>query len=468
MSAQATEPEPLRVVIVDDTEDLRELLRFALIRGGMNVVGEAGDGLSGIEVVRDLVPDVILLDLSMPVMDGLEALPQMRAIVPDSRIIVLSGFGATQMSERAVAAGADGYIQKGASLGRILDHIRDVVDGHPAGPSRPRPAGLGPAPEIRDSFSLAPFGIIEIATEAPYKILRVNPAARELLGVELTDGVGLAEAAPELAATVHRNRLQGDIEFEATFAVQPVHVTLRHTGGSLVLYLRSISDEAGLLRKAIATTAHELRGPVSVLCGVAEAIAEAAEGEVDQDQHDRLMASVLRQAKMLDSITADLLTVAQVQRGTLRVDSLHVSPGAILDALAADRFPGSIAVEITDSRPVLADPLRLEQMLGNLLSNAHKYGGPPIVVRIRTSTEDQHRICIDVQDSGDGVPSDFRIHLFREFSRADGTEAAGTGLGLHVVQTLAQAQGGSVGYQPAPDGGSLFTLTMPAAKSPSD
>ena len=128
MSATAARNRPVRVVIVDDTYDLRELLRLALTRGGMEVVGEAGDGLSGIETVRSERPDVVLLDLSMPVMDGLEALPSIRRLVPLAKIIVLSGFGATQMSERALATGADGYLQKGLSLQRILDYVRGIVD----------------------------------------------------------------------------------------------------------------------------------------------------------------------------------------------------------------------------------------------------------------------------------------------------------------------------------------------------
>jgi DNA-binding NarL/FixJ family response regulator len=129
MNAAAPRTRPVRVVIIDDTYDLRELLRLALTRGGMEVVGEAGDGLAGIETVRLEHPDVVLLDLSMPVMDGLEALPSIRDLVPDAKIIVLSGFGATHMSERALAVGADGYLQKGMSLKRILDYVRGIVDG---------------------------------------------------------------------------------------------------------------------------------------------------------------------------------------------------------------------------------------------------------------------------------------------------------------------------------------------------
>ena len=89
--AVVTRERPVRAVVIDDTSDIRELLSTVLTRSGMDVVGEAGDGRAGVDVVRAQRPDVVLLDLAMPVMDGVEALPIIRALVPDARIIVLVG-----------------------------------------------------------------------------------------------------------------------------------------------------------------------------------------------------------------------------------------------------------------------------------------------------------------------------------------------------------------------------------------
>ena len=90
--AATVREHPVRAVVIDDTRDIRELLSIVLTRRGMHVVGEAGDGREGVDVVRSERPDVVLLDLAMPVMDGIEALPLIRALVPDARIIVLSAF----------------------------------------------------------------------------------------------------------------------------------------------------------------------------------------------------------------------------------------------------------------------------------------------------------------------------------------------------------------------------------------
>lgn len=137
MNAVALIPRPIRVAIVDDTEDLRFLLRHALERGGMEVVAEAANGLEGIDAARETQPDVVLLDLAMPVLDGREALPRIRRDAPAARIIVLSGFGADLLSEELLQMGADGYIEKGHSVRRIVEYVEEAVSR----PAHPRPAG---------------------------------------------------------------------------------------------------------------------------------------------------------------------------------------------------------------------------------------------------------------------------------------------------------------------------------------
>ena len=95
---------------------------------GLEVVGEAGDGQAGLEVVERLEPDVVLLDISMPGMDGLEAIPEIRARSPDSRIVVFSGFSAERMRDLALHLGATSYVEKGESLERLGAVVRAAVD----------------------------------------------------------------------------------------------------------------------------------------------------------------------------------------------------------------------------------------------------------------------------------------------------------------------------------------------------
>jgi YesN/AraC family two-component response regulator len=108
-----------RVVIADDVVYFRTLLRYALEEGHYEVVGEAGDGREAIEAVRKEKPDVIILDLSMPVMDGLQAIPEILQLAPSIKILVLSGFEALSMAEQAIERGAHSYLEKGVDLDEI-------------------------------------------------------------------------------------------------------------------------------------------------------------------------------------------------------------------------------------------------------------------------------------------------------------------------------------------------------------
>ncbi len=460
-----------RVVIVDDTDDLRELLRLAFTRGGYDVVGEAAHGRQGIEVVRETRPDLVLLDLSMPGMGGLEALPSIRRSVPDATVVVLSGFGAPQMSERALAVGADGYVQKGASLDSILTYVDTLTSRGPgprerAAPPAPPPPGAATTISWWQALSDAPMGIVELADEPLFRIVFANPAAQRLLGSTSRTGTPLGFASAPLASLVSYHRLDADATFEVELDGASVRATMRRTGSSLLVFLDSARDDVGMLRRAIATTAQEVRGPVAVICGIAEAH-EWDDGDLGPEERSRLMTSVARQARVLDTMTADLVTAAQVQAGTLRADLRPVRVEALVASVVDDRHRGDadppVEVRVDDERAVRADPSRLRQMVGNLLGNALRYGRAPFLVHVRG---DGARVCIDVVDHGPGVGEAVRAHLFGEFTRASDAVATGTGLGLYVVRALAEAQDGSVSYEPGRYGGSVFTISLAAVPTP--
>src|SRR3954453_7374902 len=89
---------PIRVLLCDDVGAFRALMRFTLAEDPrIRIVGEAADGCEGIEGVGELRPDVVLLDLAMPVCDGFEAIPRMRECSPETTIVALSGFTAERM-----------------------------------------------------------------------------------------------------------------------------------------------------------------------------------------------------------------------------------------------------------------------------------------------------------------------------------------------------------------------------------
>ncbi len=117
----------IRVVLADDTRDIRVLLRLALTTmGGFEIVGEADNGAQAVALTDHVRPDATLLDLSMPVMDGLQAVPEIRLRCPATKIVILSGFSRDNMEAEALEVGADAYLEKGAKPQQIAATLLDI------------------------------------------------------------------------------------------------------------------------------------------------------------------------------------------------------------------------------------------------------------------------------------------------------------------------------------------------------
>ena len=116
-----------RIVICDDQQPFRTVLKVILgFEAGFEVVGEAENGSEVIPLVRALAPDVLLLDVAMPVMDGLEALPHVREAAPETAVIVLTGLASPDIRERALAAGAHLVVEKGTDADVLARHVREA------------------------------------------------------------------------------------------------------------------------------------------------------------------------------------------------------------------------------------------------------------------------------------------------------------------------------------------------------
>jgi CheY-like chemotaxis protein len=121
---------PIDVVVCDDVAELRGLFRVELEQDGdIRVVGEAEDGRAALQMVAELPPDVLLLDLSMPDMDGLEVLVRLKRLGTRVRVVVCSGYTFDVMGERALASGADSYVEKGVP-GESLRQVVRAAAGH--------------------------------------------------------------------------------------------------------------------------------------------------------------------------------------------------------------------------------------------------------------------------------------------------------------------------------------------------
>lgn len=120
----------IRVVIVDDHRIVREGMRAMLeTHPEINVVGEANDGKSALDVIARLVPDVAIVDLEMPGTDGVSLLERLPEVSPTTRGLVLTAHGSDEQIMRAIQAGAQGYLLKGAGIAELVSAIETVAAG---------------------------------------------------------------------------------------------------------------------------------------------------------------------------------------------------------------------------------------------------------------------------------------------------------------------------------------------------
>ncbi|MFN2606718.1 MAG: response regulator [Acidimicrobiales bacterium] len=121
--------DAIRVVLADDHRMLRDGLRLCMEEAGFEVVGEAGNGEEAVRLVATLRPDVVLMDVSMPLLDGIEATRLAASRAPESRVVMLTMHGESDVLARAISAGAVGYLVKDCSTEEVVEAVRMAARG---------------------------------------------------------------------------------------------------------------------------------------------------------------------------------------------------------------------------------------------------------------------------------------------------------------------------------------------------
>lgn len=223
-------------------------------------------------------------------------------------------------------------------------------------------------------------------------------------------------------------------------------------------------------REFISTVSHELRTPLTPILGFVDLLLLKRDMNITEEQRGCLHTikeNTLRMRALVD----DLLEVGRLDAGRIELELECVDLRPHIDKVAQfwhtelERKAMTLTVQIAaDLPPVKADPRRVDQVLHNLLSNAIKYTYPEGRIALRAFERDEHYIEIEIEDTGVGLSLEQQSQLFTPFYRAKNplhNEVNGTGLGLCIVKSFVELQGGQVRVRSQPNVGSVFAFTLP-------
>ncbi len=506
-----------KILVVEDSPDIRALIRM-LLEAKSHEVSEVPDGRAAIAAARELSPDLVLMDLSLPVLSGWEATQQIRsdpatASIP---IVAVTAHAMEGDRERALAAGCDGFIAKpideGTFAARIESHLnaRRPASIEPDGRSNLPGSGPGRVLVVDDQRDVAELLRQDLEAEG-HEVLVAESARRALelfrerdgrfdlcvidvilggeTGYALTDALTreAAEYIPILlvtAGTIDRER--GYDVGADDFIGKPIETAeLRVRARSLIRLGRLVREQRRIGRERseaysklseldrmrsdfLSTVSHELRTPLNTIVLLAHQLEKGA--EEDAAQRATNLRFLLEAAESLRRLIDNILDLAKLEAGQR---DLHARPVSVPELLRENanlvepqaRAKGlKLVVEADPGLPasVRLDPEKVSRVLVNLLSNAVKYtDSGTITLRAepwQTST------TFEVRDTGRGIPRELIAAAFEPFKRirpATGESPQGTGLGLTISKQLVEIMGGDLILDSREGEGTRVQFTLP-------
>jgi PAS domain S-box-containing protein len=224
----------------------------------------------------------------------------------------------------------------------------------------------------------------------------------------------------------------------------------------------------------LANMSHEIRTPMTAILGYTDLLLDEQDSHTDPAVRREYLSTVRRNGEHLLTIINDILDLSKIEAGKMTVEKIRVDPQQILleveSLMRVKSKAKAISLEIVRETPlpqfIESDPVRLRQILVNLVGNAIKFtelGGVTVAVGLDATATDHPHLRFEVTDTGIGMTADQQASLFQAFQQADTTTTrkfGGTGLGLRISKTLAEMLGGEVTVTSQQGRGSTFAFTI--------
>jgi signal transduction histidine kinase len=216
----------------------------------------------------------------------------------------------------------------------------------------------------------------------------------------------------------------------------------------------------------VSLVSHELRSPMAAVIGAARTL-QGRWRELTAEQRQSFLALIGDETSRLATLIGDVLDTSRIEAGTFSFSFSDVDVGElvrdVVSAAALGQDEVRVEAEVNGTLPrVRGDRERLRQVIQNLVDNAVKYSPAGAEVRVSATALDR-RVLVHVEDEGPGIPHEDQKLIFEKFGRstAGGGAKPGTGLGLFIARSIAEAHGGSLEVESAPAQGSVFKLALP-------
>jgi len=474
-----------RILVVDDEVRIREACRLVLEGCGYGV-SLADTGAKGLELIRGQHFDIILLDLMMPELSGFDVLAQVKALHPDTVIIVITGYATLEHSVDAMKKGAFDFIPKPftpehlrVTIAKAIDYTRTLQD---IADTRSR---------LRTLVNRISDGVM--CTNHEHRVALANPAFLRMIGCATESVIGSGADdfinISRIREMIRETLVLNDSELTELTDEIPINGHGQSEDKILNVRCAPFQDRSGrnigvitvlhditALKKLdrmksefVSMVSHEIRSPMNSVLMQIQVILDGLAGELTEKQRNILTRAHLK-IENLACMTSELLDLARIESGLITLEREPVSMADVIRDQVAFHLPlaASAAIEMVIDVPeilphILANRRNMEEVLSNLITNAIKYSPGGGRVTVSASLVNDY-LRIRVKDTGMGISTEDQHRIFQRFYRVKDEKTRyinGTGLGLSIVKSILESHQGRIKIESQQGEGSTFSVFLP-------
>ena len=494
------------ILIIDDEEDIRNGCQRILGKMGCQVHTE-GCGEDGIRYLQKNKVSVILLDLMMPGIGGMEVLHHVQNLYSDVLVIILTGFATLETAVEAMKKGAYDFLSKPVMPDQLRIVMKRALEKQYLSEQADRLqkerqktlADLGTEKSrIRGIVESLPNGIV--VTDTSGQVVMMNPAFLEHLdlpryqqpGSRINDYIA-DKGMIQLVETLSNGNSGKIADDKMTYEFctkskrflmahgRPVLDDAQKCQGVVVVLvdITAVRLLDRLKSEFVAKVSHELRSPLATIHEQLGLVLKNTSKGLSEGDHT-MLGRAREKTRGLISLIGDLLDLSRIEVGVSGAVHQPVNITELLKNIVvflstrSESNQQTLTLHLSQHAlpvpPIVADPLELESIFGNLITNAINYSPPGSAIEVVIAREDLF-VVVSVKDNGFGIAESHQERIFEKFYRVktDKTRrVTGTGLGLPIVKGLVDDLGGHISVRSVEDQGSVFTVKLPLSPSQMD